>query len=119
MFRSKNTDKFRDKNTDKHGRCIYGENVPAPFPVRQIPARDLRKGMTFVAAPYGCRPATTCCGHWPVIVDDPVIQPASDGWDYAYWVTDEPGECGGARSATHRELPDVLITVAASRRAVR
>jgi hypothetical protein len=110
---------FRSKNTDKHERCAYAENLPAPFPVRQIPARDLRKGMTFAAAPDGCGPATVCCGHWPVIVDDPVVQPGNDGWVYAYWVTDEPGECGGKRSATHREDPDVLITIAASRPAVR
>jgi hypothetical protein len=104
---------------NKHRRCTYRENVPAPFPVRQIPARDLRKGMTFVAAPFGCKPATACCGHWPVITEDPVTKRAPDGWVYAYWATDEPGECGGARSATHREDPDVLITIAASRRTVR
>jgi hypothetical protein len=96
-----------------HMRCEYTENAEPPFPVRQIPARDLQRDMTFVAAPYGCDPATVCCGHWPLIVDDPVTQEAADGQVYTYWVTDEPGECGGERSATHRELPGVLITIAA------
>ncbi len=96
-----------------HMRCEYAENAEPPFPVRQIPARDLQRDMTFVAAPYSCDPATVCCGHWPLIVDDPVTQEAADGQVYTYWVTDEPGECGGERSATHRELPGVLITIAA------
>jgi hypothetical protein len=95
-----------------HMRCDYTENAAPPFPVRQIPARDLRRGDIFVSAPDGCQPSTACCDHWPVVVDTPVIQPAADGWTYVYWVTDEPGECGGERSATHREDPDVLITIA-------
>ena len=96
-----------------HMRCNYTENAEPPFPVRQVPARNLQRGDTFIAAPYGCSPSTACCGHWPVIADSPVIQPGRDGEVYVYFVTDEPGECGGERSATHRELPDILITIAA------
>ena len=94
-----------------HMRCEYTENTPAPFPVRQIPAGDLQDGMIFVAAPEGCRPATACCGHWPVVVGDSGVQEL-DGVLYSYWATDEPGECGGPRSANHREPADTLVTIA-------
>lgn len=95
-----------------HMRCDYAENASAPFPVRQIPASDLRAGMTIVATPEGCTPSTVCCGHWPHVEDDSVVQ-EWNGEPHAYWVTDEPGECGGPRSATHRAPAGALITIAA------
>jgi len=67
--------------------------------------------MKFVAAPEGCRPSTVCCGRWPLVTSDSVVL-ERNGVPYAYWATDEPGECGGPRSANHREPADTLITIA-------
>lgn len=95
-----------------HMHCDYTVNTSAPFPTRQIPARELGPGMTVVATPEGQSGVTACCGHWPVITGHPVTQDC-DGQLCTYWETDEPGECGGERSCTHRSLADTPITVAA------
>ncbi len=103
-----------------HMRCDYVDYTDKaalaspPFPVRQIPARDLRRGMTFVAAPDSWCGPTVCCGHWPVIVDDPRYRECGEGGEpCVYWTTDEPGDDDGDRSPHYWTLAGVLLTIAA------
>jgi hypothetical protein len=98
---------------NKHKRCKYEENPPAPFPVTEVPARDLRQGMTVVAFPPGWYDVTVCCGHWPVIVDDPRYREHGEGGEpCVYWTTDEPGPDNGDRSPNYWAIADLPVTIA-------
>jgi hypothetical protein len=105
---------------NKHRRCEFKTAPAAPFPVKRIPARDLRRGMTLVALP-GRHQVTVCCGHWPVIADRPRhVKDRPVGAPYVSWNTDEPGrECGAPRSRSYWAPPDSLVTVASGRPVVR
>jgi hypothetical protein len=103
---------------NKHKRCNYEVTPPAPFPVTQVPARNLRQGMTVVAFPPGWQRVTVCCGHWPVIVDGPrYMERGAGDVPSVSWITDEPDcpgeDCGTGRSPHHWAEADLLITIAA------
>jgi predicted lipoprotein with Yx(FWY)xxD motif len=101
---------------NKHRRCTYAENAPAPFTVRQVPARDLREGMTLVMMPEGWQGVTSCCDHWPLIIDKPRYREHGEGGEpCVYWTTDEPGDDAGDRSPHYWAIADLPITVAAGR----
>ncbi len=98
----------------KHRRCAYREDAPAPFPVRQVKARDLRRGMTLVAMPEDWQGVTSCCGHWPVIIDDPRYRERGEGGEpCVYWTTDEPGHPDGDRSPHYWAIAGLPVTIAA------
>jgi hypothetical protein len=103
---------------NKHKRCAYDENAPAPFPVYQIPARLLQQGMTLVALPEGWHGVSSCCGRWPVIVGEPRhVERGATGKPSVRWTTDEPEvpgqDCGDDRSPHYWAEADLLVTVAA------
>jgi hypothetical protein len=96
-----------------HMRCDWQEDAPAPFPVGQIPARDLRRGMTLVAMPGDWQGVTSCCGHWPVIIDNPRYREHGEGDEpCVYWTTDEPGPGDSDRSPHYWATADLPVTVA-------
>lgn len=100
--------------SNNHMRCDYEEGPEAPFPTRQIPAYELQCGMTLVSLPEECTQPSVCCGHWPVIIEDPVYREDGEGGvPCIYWTTDEPGDDDSDRSPFYWIDADQLVTIAA------
>ena len=79
------------------------------FPVTQIPAAEVRAGMTIVAMPEGwvdIRPDHR--GRWPVAIEDARCEENGEGGvPCVYWLSDEPGPWNG-----YWCYPETPITVA-------
>jgi hypothetical protein len=100
----------------RHCRYVYLDAVTSrpPYPVRQIPARQLQKGMTLVCMPEDWMDVSVCCGHWPVIIDEPrYLELGEGGEPCVYWTTDEPSKDDGDRAPYYWALADLPVTIKA------
>lgn len=71
-------------------------NGKPPFATREVPARELREGMTLVAMPEDCQDVhRRPDGTWPKIVGRPEYSQHGEGsGPCIYWDVDLPELCG-------------------------